>query len=90
MNATHKELQRRLLHILHLAFVEARNLALDANNERLADLADAMELLPRFVEECREDDLQMARFVLKTYQDKHQSVYNYPARLDEMDAPERY
>lgn len=90
MNATEQELRKRLLHILHLGFVEVRNLALAAGNEQIADLADAMEVLPRFVAECREEDLEIVRFVLKKYQDKHQSTYDYPTRFEKYEAPERY
>jgi hypothetical protein len=90
MNASDQELRKRLLYILHLGCVEIRNLALDAGNEQIADLADALELLPRFVDKCEPEDLELVRFVLKTYQDKHHSPYDFPARLDRYDAPERY
>jgi hypothetical protein len=90
MNATQQDLRRRLLYILHLGFVEVRNLALAAGHEQIADLADALELLPRFVEDCKEEDLEMIRFVLKNYQDKYQSVHDYPARFDLYEPPERY
>jgi hypothetical protein len=92
MNATDQDLlKRRLLYILHLGFVEVRNLALGAGNERIADLADALEILPQYIEkDWSEDDLAMIRFVLKNYQDKHPSTFDYPARLDQYDPPERY
>ncbi|MBY0523171.1 MAG: hypothetical protein K2R98_07220 [Gemmataceae bacterium] len=92
MNATeHDLIRKRLLYILHLGFVEVRKLAHADGNERIADLADALELLPRFVDkECSEEDLELIRFVLKNYQDKHQSNCDFPARFDKYDAPERY
>ena len=90
MTATASDLRKRLSYILHLGFVEARNLALASGNAQIAELADALEILPRFAENCTEDDLEMIRFVLKGYQDKYHSAYNYPARLDEYALPERY
>jgi hypothetical protein len=90
MIATEQELRKRLLYILHLGFVEVRNLALASGQEQIADLADAMELLPRFVDGCNEEELELIRSVLKTYHDKHRSAYDYPSRLDRYDAPERY
>jgi hypothetical protein len=90
MNAAQQDLTKRLLFILHLGLVEARNLALAAGHEQLADLADAMELLPRYVNDCSEENLELIRFVLKTYQEKYHSSFDYPARLDYYDTPERY
>ncbi len=90
MNTTQQDLRKRLLYILHLGFVEARNLALASGNQQIADLADALEILPRFVENCEEEDLELIRFVLKTYQEKYPSSYDYPARFDLYDPPERY
>ena len=90
MNATQEELSKRLLYILHLGLVEIRNLALGAGQEQIAELADALELLPRFVNRFDEDNIEMTRFVLKTYQDKYHSAFDYPARFDRYDAPERF
>jgi hypothetical protein len=90
MNATQQDLKRRLLYILHLGLTEIRNLALAAKHEQIADLADAMEILPGFVNECGEDDVEMIRFVLKTYQDKYHSAFDYPTRFERYEAPERF
>jgi len=90
MNIPPSDSKKRLLYILHLGFVEVRNLALASGDEQIADLADALELLPRFVEECSADDWEMARFVLRTYQEKHNSRYDFPARLEQYEPPERY
>lgn len=90
MNDTKQDRKKRLLYILHLGFVEVRNLALAAGNQQIADLADALELLPRYVEDCTEEDQEMIRFVLKTYQEKYPSSFNYPARFECYDPPERY
>jgi len=90
MSATEEELSKRLLYILHLGLVEVRNLALGAGNEQISDSADALEILPGFVNRWNEDNIEMTRFVLKTYQDKYQSAFDYPARFDRYDAPERF
>ncbi len=88
MNTTEQSLRRRLLNILHLGFVEVRNLALASGQEQIADLADAMEILPRLVDQCDKDDYELISFVLKTYHEKYRSSYNFPARLEEYDVPE--
>ena len=91
MNLTQQDLRKRLLYILHLGFVEARNLALGHGNEQIADLADALELLPRFADNCNEEDIELIRFVLKTYQDKYpDSPFDYLARFERYDPPVRY
>jgi hypothetical protein len=90
MNASEQELRKRLLYILHLGFTEIRNLAHGAGNEQIADLADAKEILPGFVDRCSEEDLEMVRFVLKNYQDKYHSNFDYPARFERYEAPERF
>src|SRR5438309_1325473 len=80
----------QLLYILHLGLTEIRNLALAAKHEQIAELADAMEILPgiikesidlRFepIHEVIEEHLEHIRFVLKTYQDKYHSAFDYPA-----------
>jgi hypothetical protein len=91
MNDTQQDLRKRLLHILHLGFTEARNLALAQGHQQIADLADAMEMLPRLVDECNEDEKELIRFVLKTYEEKYpKSPYNYLARFESWDPPDRY
>jgi len=90
INMAPLDLKKRLLYILHLGFTEVRDLALAAGNQQIADLADAMEILPAFVDRCTEDDLEMIRFVLKNYQDKYHSAFDYPARFDRYETPERF
>ena len=78
MNATEPCLRKRLQYILHWGFVEARILALDGRSEQIAELADAMEILPQYLDECDEDGLEMIRFVLQNYQSKFPlSNYSY-------------
>jgi hypothetical protein len=90
MNATTADLRKRLLYILHLGFVEIRSLALAAGQAQIAELADAMEILPRLADECSEEDIQMIRFTLQNYQDKYRSSFDFPKRFQECEPPERY
>jgi hypothetical protein len=90
MTTTEQELQKRLLYILHRGFVEVRNLALAAGQDQIADLADVMEFVPRFVNGCTTEDLELLRSEFKRYQDKYRSSYDYPAHLDEYDVPDSY
>jgi len=91
MKTIPENLSRRLLFILHRGLTEARNLALAQGNEQIADLADALEILPRYVQGCNEEDVELIRFVLKTYQDKYPgSNYDYLAYFEKYDPPQRY
>lgn len=92
MNAIDQDIiQRQLAYILHMGCVEVRKLAQAAGHERLADLGDALELLPRYLrQECTAEDLEMIAAVLKSYQEKHRSSFNFPALLDECSVPERW
>lgn len=89
MALTQEEIRRRLAYILHLGFVEARNLALTSGQEQIADLADALEILPRFMETCDDEGLKLIRSVLADYQNRYHTSYNLPARF-ESGVPERY
>jgi hypothetical protein len=91
MIAAPKDLTRRLGYILHLGFVEIRKLAQPAYCEQVADLADAMELLPRFLERATDEDFKLIRSTLRTYQEKHpHSTFDYLAYLDGECPPETY
>jgi hypothetical protein len=46
--------QARLLRILHRAFVQSRNLALNGETQQLYDLADRFEILPELTLTCKE------------------------------------
>jgi hypothetical protein len=85
------DLRRRLLFILHRGLVEARNLAFAGRTEQLADLADALEILPCLM--LRWDDQQMAmvRFVLKNYEEKYPvGRFDYSPYLSEYDVPDQF
>jgi hypothetical protein len=92
MIATQASLRKRLRFILHRGFTETRNLALAGNHEQISELADAMEILPRYLDECRDEDLAMIRFVLQNYHNKYpQSSYGYLEILEgHEEPPDRY
>jgi hypothetical protein len=85
MNVTANDLQRRLLYILHVGLVEIRNLALGMENQEIAELADALEILPGLIDRGADLELELIRFVLKEYQDKYQTNYDLPRRFEEME-----
>jgi hypothetical protein len=91
MNATKECLRKRLCFILHRGFTEARNLALGGNHEQIFELADAMEILPRYIDECSDADSEMIRFVLRNYKDKYPHSYDYLEYFEgAWETPERY
>ena len=93
MIATQQNLKKRLQFILHRGFVEIRNLAYGGNNhEQIAELADAMEILPRYLDDCSEEDLEMVRFVLRNYEGKYPlRCYDYLKILEgPAEPPDRY
>jgi hypothetical protein len=86
-----QEIRKRLLYMLHVGFVEVRNLAQAAGTVQIADLADAMEVLPRLVENCTDEELELVRSVLKNYQDKYpDTTYDLPTRFEKQEVPEAY
>jgi hypothetical protein len=91
MHPLPENLSKRLLYILHLGLTELRNCALAARQEQGADLADVLEILPRYVEHCNEEEMDLLRFVLKTYQDKYPDrPFDFLDYLERRDPPERY
>jgi hypothetical protein len=75
--------QARLLRILHRAFVQARNLALRGDCQKLYDLADTFELLPELMARWDETTLDRIRSILAEYEFGHpQSGYEYLSLLD--------
>lgn len=91
MTTTPKDLTRRLGYILHLGLVEIRKLAGPQHCEQVADLADALELLPRFLQQATAQDLDLIREVLRNYQERYpQCTFNYLAYLDGEQPPEKY
>jgi hypothetical protein len=85
-------LRARVAYLLHWGCVEIRSLAFaGAPHQQIADLADALELLPRYVlEEPSPDDWEMVRFVITNYNNHYpDSGWRLVQRLD-IDPPERY
>lgn len=84
MEASPADVTRRVLHIIHRGLVEARNLALNAENEQIHDLADALEMLPEELARWKEDSREAIRFNLASYQDKYRGrCYDYLKYLDQ-------
>jgi hypothetical protein len=82
---------KRLLFVLHRGLIEIRSLALREGNEQVAELADALEILPKFIEARSDDELELVRFALKNYQDKHPGgAFDYVAHVDKFEPPARY
>jgi len=76
-------IQRKLLRILHRAFVQARNLAMRGDGQELYDLADTFELLPELMARWDETTLDRIRSILAEYESSHpQSGYEYLSLLD--------
>ncbi len=91
MNQLPDKIEDRLLFIIYHGLTEIRNLALASDNEQIADLADALEPLARYVSKCSADDMELIRFVLKGYQTKYPGrPFDYLAHLDVYAPPERF
>lgn len=77
-------LQARLLNLLHRGFVQARNLALQGECQRLYDLADTFEILPELMAHWDDGTLDRIRAILTEYEARHpDSGYEYAALLEE-------
>src|SRR5262249_45992192 len=75
--------QARLLHILHRAFVQARNLALKGDCRQLYELADTFEIIPELMARWDETTLSRIRGILAEYESSHpQSGYEYLSLLE--------
>jgi hypothetical protein len=81
----------QLLYILHRGLTEIRNLALNSGQEQIADLADALEIVPGMVENWNNEHSEMAHFVLQNYQSKYPGrAYDYVGHLERQDAPGQF
>jgi hypothetical protein len=89
MNQIPPDLVRRLLFILHRGLTEVRNLACQ-ENEQIADLADALEILPGIIDCWQDDHIDLIRSILRTYEDKYPTAYDYLAYLDQYQPPQRF
>jgi hypothetical protein len=61
---------RSLHFILQRAFVDCRNLAYAKNHTQIAELADAMEFLPQFLDHWVDGDLEAILSVLHGYESR--------------------
>jgi hypothetical protein len=78
-----KNIERRLLYILHRGLVEARLLAQTKQYDQLFDLADALEPLPGYMDRWEDQHLESIRFNLKTYKEEHPcSSFDYLRYLE--------
>jgi hypothetical protein len=91
MIASQQDLTKRLLFILHHGLVEIRNLALGEGHEQIADLADALETIPGYLDHWTDDHLEMILFNLRTYEEKyHGRAFDYIAHVERYAPPERF
>jgi hypothetical protein len=81
------ELDRRLLFILHRGLVEARNLALSQPHIQISELADALELIPSYLDRRQDEDLDAIHFSLRKFRERFpESPHDYLQYL-ESEAP---
>ena len=91
MNQPPGDLTKRLLYILHYGLADIRSLALGAGHEQIADLADALEILPGIIDHWEEDRADLIHFVLRNYQDKYPGrAFDYSAHIERDAPPERF
>jgi len=85
MNAPPKDINLRLLFILHRGLVEIRLLAGANKNKQAFDLADALELIPGMLKDWHDKDLDQVRILLRTYQDKYPvGGFDFVSRLSDL------
>lgn len=80
-------IERRLLFILHRAFVEARLLAQAGKMQQVYDLADALEPLPGWIASWKDEHLEAVRTNLETYASKYPDAFRYLDFIDQHDPP---
>jgi hypothetical protein len=91
MNQIPPDFAKRLLFILHRGLTDIRNMALGAEQEQIADLADALEILPGMIDHWQDDRPDLVRFVLQNYEQKYPvRSYDYFAYLEKYEPPERF
>jgi len=91
MTEPNTEIKKRLLFILHLGWVEARELARLKKAEQLYDLADALHPIPGYMSRWRPEYIEAIRFNLKTYCEKYPNAakrFQYMEFLDKWQPPD--
>jgi hypothetical protein len=77
------DIQTRLLHILHRAFIQSRTLALAGDCRQLYELVDTFEVLPELMIQWDETTLARIQGILAEYEADHpQCGYEYRSLLD--------
>ncbi len=91
MTATDTRLRTRLAYLIHQGCVELRNLAYDrAPHEQIADLSDALEILPRYFDRedgPTEEDWEMVRSIAGGYASRYPDSGAYLTRCLDADPP---
>lgn len=85
------DLTGRILYILYRGLTEIRNLGYGGRSEQIAELADALELLPGMLVRWDDKSLEMLQFVLSDYERKYPvGRYDYTPYLDKWPVPDHY
>ena len=85
----YKDMDKKVLFILHRGWVEARLLALADRTVQLYELADALEPVPGYLLRQPGDCLELLRLNLSVYENKYQGrCFEYLAILDRAEVPE--
>jgi hypothetical protein len=72
MKTIEETMRRRILFILHRGLVDIRNLAGTAGcAQQIHDLADALEIIPKCIDRCTDEDIELVRFVVDDFQKKY-------------------
>lgn len=87
MNTIPGDLQRRLLFLLHRAWVEARLLAIGQKTQQVQDLADAFEQLPGWLSAWQPEYLDHLRENLTLYRSKYPESFEYIDFIDKHEPP---
>lgn len=87
---TPADTERRMLFILHRAFVEARLLAQAGKTQQMHDLADALEPLPAWLASWKDEYLEEVRSNLGTYALKYPDAFGYLDFIDRYDPPAEF
>jgi hypothetical protein len=62
---------RKLLQLLHEAFVEARAIGYGTGDKKLTDLGDTFEIIPQLMSRWEDGNLELIREILSEYHRKH-------------------
>jgi hypothetical protein len=82
-----QDLERRILFILHRAFVEMRLLGSAGANIQVQDLSDALEVVPGWLTAWQDDYLDILKENLKAYQSKYPNAFDYLGFIEKYDPP---